>query len=93
MKLEWTIFAVEDRDRIFDYIELDNPQAAASNDRRIAARVAGLARFPESGRPGRVEGTRELPIARTPYIAVYRITGNTIRILRVLHGAQMWPDE
>lgn len=93
MKLEWSVFAIEDRDRIFDYIELDNPQAAASNDQRIAARVAKLARFPESGRPGRVVGTREMPVTRTPYIVVYRISGNIIRILRVLHGAQMWPVE
>ncbi|WP_341866191.1 hypothetical protein [Paraburkholderia hospita] len=32
-------------------------------------------------------------MSRTPYIAAYRITGDTLRILRVLHGAQQWPDE
>jgi plasmid stabilization system protein ParE len=45
------------------------------------------------GRPGRIEGTRELVISRTPYIAAYRIGGDTVRILRVLHGAQQWPGE
>jgi len=50
-------------------------------------------KFPEMGRPGRVDGTRELVIQRTSYIAAYRITGTTVRILRVLHGAQMWPEE
>jgi plasmid stabilization system protein ParE len=45
------------------------------------------------GRPGRVNGTRELIIQRTPYIAAYRIAGKTVRILRELHGAQMWPEE
>ena len=45
------------------------------------------------GRPGRIEGTRELVISRTPYIAAYRIAGDTVRILRLLHGAQQWPDE
>jgi toxin ParE1/3/4 len=49
--------------------------------------------FPESGRPGRIEETRELVILRTPYIAAYRITGDTVRILRVLHGAQQWPED
>ena len=42
---------------------------------------------------GRVVGTRELPIARTPYLAAYRIIDNTVIILRILHGAQQWPDD
>jgi toxin ParE1/3/4 len=91
MRLEWSIFARADRDAIFDYIEADSPQAAIAVDDRIREQVETLARFPESGRPGRVEGTRELVIHRTPYIAAYRIAGSTVRILRVLHGARQWP--
>jgi toxin ParE1/3/4 len=45
------------------------------------------------GRKGRIEGTRELVISRTPYIAAYRIVDENIRILRILHGAQQWPEE
>jgi|SRR5208337_4516982 addiction module RelE/StbE family toxin len=93
MRLEWTIFAQADRDAIFDYIEADRPQAAIAVDDRIRAQVEGLARFPKSGRPGRVEGTRELVIQRTPYIVAYRATRDTVRILRVLHGAQQWPED
>jgi len=93
VNLEWSIFALEDREAIFDYIEADSPRAAISVDDRIETRVEGLAQFPEMGRPGRIEGTRELVISGTPYIAAYRIRGNTVRILRVLHGAQKWPDE
>jgi addiction module RelE/StbE family toxin len=93
MRLEWSVFAQADREAIFDYIEADSPQAAVTVDDRIREHVEKLAEFPEMGRPGRVEGTRELVIHRTPYIAAYRIAGNTIRILRVLHGAQMWPEE
>lgn len=92
MRLEWSPHALEDRDRIFDYIEQNSPQAAADVDQRIREQVASLVKFPESGRPGRVEGTRELAINRTPYIAPYRIRGATVRILRVLHGAQLWPE-
>ncbi len=51
---------------LFDYIEQDNPQAAIDTDERISVRVDGLRQFPESGRPGRVEGTRELVINRVP---------------------------
>jgi toxin ParE1/3/4 len=93
VRLEWSAFAIEDRDAIFDYIEEDSPSAAVVVDDRIRVQVRQLLQFPETGRPGRIEGTRELVISRTPYIAAYRITGETVRILRVLHGAQLWPDE
>jgi addiction module RelE/StbE family toxin len=92
MRLEWSSLAQTDRDAIFDYIETDSPQAAIAVDNRIQVQVESLAEFPESGRPGRVEGTRELVIHRTFYIAAYRIAGDTVRILRVLHGAQQWPE-
>jgi toxin ParE1/3/4 len=93
MQLEWSISAQADREAIFDYIEADSPQAAITVDDRIREQIEGLMKFPEMGRLGRVDGTRELVIQRTPYIAAYRIAGKTVRILRVLHGAQMWPEE
>ena len=93
MRLEWLALAQSDRAAIFDYIEADSPKAAIAVDERIRERVETLSRFPESGRPGRIEGTRELVIDRTPYIVAYRITGNTVRILRMLHGARRWPDD
>jgi len=93
MQLEWSQFAQADREAIFDYIEADSPQAAITVDDRIGQQIEELMKFPKVGRPGRIDGTRELIIQRTPYIAAYRIAGKTIRILRVLHGAQMWPQE
>jgi len=93
VRLEWSVFALEDRDRIFDYVEEDSPRAAVVVDDRIGTQVRQLLQFPETGRLGRVEGTRELVISRTPYIAAYRIIDDTVRVLRVLHGAQQWPDE
>jgi toxin ParE1/3/4 len=92
VKLEWSVWAQADRTAIFDYIEADNPRAAATVDQRISNRVNVLQRYPRSGRPGRVQGTRELVITRTPYIVTYRIIGDTVRILRVLHSSQQWPD-
>ena len=92
MFLEWSVLALADRNAIFDYIEADSPRAAIAVDERIRTCVEGLARFPELGRSGRIEGTRELVISRTPYVAAYRIIGAKVRILRVLHGAQQWPD-
>lgn len=42
------------------------------------------------GRPGRVEGTREL-VALANYILVYQEDTRMIRIVRVLHAARQWP--
>ena len=93
MILEWSVLALGDRNAIFDYIEAESPRAAIDIDDRIRETVERLAEFPESGRAGRIDGTRELVISRTPYTAVYRIAGNAIRVLRVLHGAREWPEE
>ena len=93
MKLVWSRFALSDRDDIFSYIEAENPLAAVHVDERIADAARRLLDFPDSGRSGRVAGTRELVIPRTPYVAAYLVDSETVRILRVLHGAQMWPDE
>jgi toxin ParE1/3/4 len=93
VRLDWSSFARADRDATFDYVEADNPRAAVVVDERIQAQVEALLEFPGISRPGRIAGTRELVISRTPYIAAYVIIGNTIRILRVLHGAQLWPDD
>lgn len=92
MKLEWSVFALADRDGIFDFIEADSPRSAIKVDSAIDAQAERLIYFPESGRPGRISGTREVVVAHLPYIIAYRVTGDKVRILRVLHGAQQWPD-
>ncbi len=59
---------------------------------RIKERVAELANNPHIGRPGRVPGTRELIISKTPYIVPYQVSGDTLQILRVYHGSRQWPE-
>ena len=58
---------MDDRERIFDFIEQDDPRAAVAVDERIATQVLVLSQFPEGGRPGRIEGTRELIVRRTSW--------------------------
>jgi toxin ParE1/3/4 len=59
---------------------------------RIRAAVTRLAASPALARPGRVAGTRELVIPRTPYIVPYRVKGDVVQIITILHGARRWPD-
>jgi addiction module RelE/StbE family toxin len=93
MRIQWTARALDDRKDIFDYIEEDSRQSAIEVDDRIESQVKRLIVTPEIGRTGRTPGTREFVINRTPYIAAYRIDGQVVRILRVLHGAREWPDD
>ena len=92
MRIVWTEPAVRDLAAARAYIAQDNARAADRQVERVVAAVEGLIRFPEIGRPGRRSGTRELVVNRTPYIAAYRLRGDTIEILRVMHGRQRWPD-
>ena len=54
-------------------------------------RIRGLKQWPKRGRPGREEGTREILFQPLPYVAVYRLTAQTIEILRIYQGAQDRP--
>ena len=91
MNVVWLHRAMNDRDAQMDFIGQDNPLAAITAGDAIAAQISTLADQPEIGRPGRRAGTRELVISRTPFVAVYRIAGGRIEVLRLLHGSQQWP--
>ncbi len=90
MQLSWTRPASNDRRAIRDYIAADNPRAALAFDKLLSRKVQRLRDHPALGRPGRVSGTREL-VAHQNYVIVYSLTGDLIRILRVLHATQHWP--
>jgi toxin ParE1/3/4 len=89
----WSPEAVADLVALRAYIEQDDPAAAQRVALHIIRNVETLLpNSPEMGRPGRVPGTRELVIPRTPYIVPYRLVGNTIQVLRIFHGARRWPE-
>jgi toxin ParE1/3/4 len=93
MTLVWTDAAIADLVALHDYISNDNPAAANLMVRRIVDLVEQqLPHLPQSGRQGRVPKTRELVISGSPYFVPYRVVGDTIAILRVIHGARGWPD-
>lgn len=77
-----------------NYIAEQDPHAALRVDTEIEQQADRLRDHPNMGRVGRVKGTREMVIQRTPFILVYRVRPRAARIevLRVLHGAQQWPS-
>ena len=92
MPIQWTQRARRQFLAIIDAVLADNPSAAERVYDAIMDGVAQLVPFPEMGRRGRVPGTRELVITSQSYIVAYRLRGQTIHILAVLHGAQKWPE-
>ena len=88
--LGWLTLALDDLLGIIDYISDDNPNAAQGVKDDIKAKVENLKSFPKMGRPGQIEGTRELVTLRN-YIVVYQECSVVIKILRVLHAHQQWP--
>ena len=89
----WSPEAIGDLAALRAYIEQSDPAAAQRIALHIIRNVETLLpNNPEMGRPGRVPGTRELVIPRTPFIVPYRMVGNTIQILRIFHGTRRWPE-
>ena len=92
MELRWTEEAAADLERIADYLFERTPAHASELVLAIYDGSTALQSFPYRGRPGKKGGTRELVLSPLPYLVVYRIIGDRIQILRILHGAQRWPD-
>jgi toxin ParE1/3/4 len=87
--------AEADLDDIADWIAKDNSAAAA----RTVALIRDHINFLETdelahmGRPGLVEGTREL--IEYPYIVVYRVDEERgeVTVLSIVHGARKREEE
>ena len=90
MRVRWTTDAAKDLERICDYVAETGPNSARRVAQTVVEAVASLDMFPNRGRPGRVEGTRELVFAPLPFVAVYEVRAE-VHVLRILHGAQQWP--
>lgn len=92
MKLRFTPNAINDIDSVYEYIAADDPVAAQAVLFRIEQLVDQLPVHPKLGRAGRVDGTRELIVPNTPFIAVYEIEEPCLNILAVIHASRRWPE-
>ena len=90
MRVQWTTDAADDLERICDDIAEASPGSARRIAQAVVEGLASLHTFPNRGRPGRVEGTREFVFASLPFVAVYEVH-DEVQVLRILHGAQQWP--
>lgn len=89
MKVLWLRQAALDMEQLIEHISQDKPSAAANYAKKLMDAISQLAGNQSLGRPGRVFGTRELVVP--PCIVAYRVKGEAVQVLRILHSARKWP--
>ena len=92
LTIRWTSLAAGHLEAAHAYLVEENPKTAGRLIDRILAGIEMLQRYPNLGRNGRVQGTRELVISGTPFVVPYRVSRTQVQILAVLHGARRWPE-
>lgn len=81
-----------------DYIAVNNPDAALRFVDTVEQAFARLSEMPEIGAlrefaNSRLAGVRAWPVPKfSRYLIFYQVTQDSIRILRVLHGARDIPS-
>ena len=89
MNIVWQQQAKRHLEKIRAYIRQYIPRAPAAMAEQLVKSVGALASFPQIGKAGRHPDARELAVAGTPYILVYRVKDGAVVVLAVLHGAQV----
>jgi len=84
LRLIWTPEAEVDLEEGVTYIARDSVSAAIATEDRVLDAAHGLCDFPGKGRR-RPDGRRELVVAATPYLLIYRVEGDVVFVLRVWH--------
>ncbi len=93
MKIRWLPTAQRNFEAELLKIAADDENAAKRIAALVKERVERLAQFPESGRPGRIPGVRELVLSGLPYILPYRVRGRVVEVLRFFHTSQEPPKQ
>jgi addiction module RelE/StbE family toxin len=88
MNLRYTVRALRHIEAIHKYIAERDAEAAKRVVLRIERSIERLALLPLSGRPGVVAGTRIVVVPGLPYVAIYRVRGEVVDIIAVLHTAR-----
>jgi plasmid stabilization system protein ParE len=89
VEVEWSNEALLHLELITSYIAQFDRAAALRIGRRLVAAGESLAAFPHRGRPEKA-GARALPLV-PPYVILYEVTDERVRILRIRHSRQR-PD-
>jgi toxin ParE1/3/4 len=87
MRIEWTGKSYSDLHSISEFISRDNRAAAKQTIQLIRRKARQLAEHPFLGRRTEFGDIREF-VVHSNYILYYRVSQQTVEILRVWHAAQ-----
>ena len=90
-QLEWSKRSAQDLLDIEDYIAKDNQVAADAVVAHIQQRALLLESDPLLGKRRLTSSHRELVLTRFPFTIIYRVSGNTVLVSRVLQQRQQCP--
>ena len=91
MKVEITSRAQRDLNEIVSYLAAESPSAAVRLGLDLRSGCRSLGELPDRYPlvPGReVEGLRRMTCRN--HLVLYRVLGDRVQVLRVLHGARDW---
>ena len=91
MKVRITRPALDDLDRIYDYISKDNPVAGSRVVVRLIDRAMELADAPYQGREVDESNARVVVVPRFRYFIFYTIDGDEIHITHFRHTSRRRP--
>lgn len=88
MKLEFLAEARQDLENIYDHIAADDLGRAGAFIERIEERCRDLVRLPLMGRERRDLGPGLRCLTFGQYLILYRLGGDVLQIVNVIHGAR-----
>jgi len=90
--VEWSPQARADLAEAWHYIALESVDAALRWVGYIEDAAAELAIFPDSGRPRDDIGQGIRSVPEASYLIFYRVHGERVEVMRVIHGARNLDD-
>jgi toxin ParE1/3/4 len=93
VKIRWTAVAADDLKSVHEYLSERAPTRPDTIVDRILAGIDVLEQYPNLGRQGRLDGTRELVITGTPFIVFYRLAKSKFLGSSTPHASGLTPSE
>jgi len=89
MRIVWGEGARRDFDSAIAYLRKQSPAGADRVGERILAAIALLEHFPELAPPSQLHRQlRQLAVARTPYLVIYRVGTEHVEVRAIVHAKQ-----